>query len=253
MSSARTYITDRVVTKDDPKPDQPTPPNCIKSEERTHFEIGESHQPIPPTSSEPTVSAKQLVANRKNARLSTGPKTPQGKAVSAGNSLKHGLYARCLLLKSKHHSESFEDYQQLIDSLYEELQPETLFQEHLVRKIANCLWRSRRAAVAEAAHINHELADVDYEVRRDIENRALVARLQKDPVVHETSEDEQDAMVSHEVGKCLILDKETNQNILWYEMRLDRQLMRAYVLLNFLKKRPTPGLSDPTPGYEIES
>jgi len=36
---------------------------------------------------------KQIAANRANAKRSTGPRTAQGKAKSAGNSLRHGLTA----------------------------------------------------------------------------------------------------------------------------------------------------------------
>ena len=36
-------------------------------------------------------SAKKLRTNRANARASTGPKTEQGRARSAGNSLRHAL------------------------------------------------------------------------------------------------------------------------------------------------------------------
>ncbi len=39
------------------------------------------------------VSPKQLAANRANAALSAGPKTPEGKARSARNSVKHGFTA----------------------------------------------------------------------------------------------------------------------------------------------------------------
>jgi hypothetical protein len=36
---------------------------------------------------------KQRAANRRNAQLSTGPKTPEGKAAVRLNALKHGLTA----------------------------------------------------------------------------------------------------------------------------------------------------------------
>ena len=40
------------------------------------------------------VSIKRIEANRRNAKHSTGPKTPAGKFRSSRNSLKHGLEAR---------------------------------------------------------------------------------------------------------------------------------------------------------------
>jgi hypothetical protein len=39
-------------------------------------------------------SEKQVLANQQNALKSTGPKTDEGKAIAARNSLKHGLLAK---------------------------------------------------------------------------------------------------------------------------------------------------------------
>jgi hypothetical protein len=45
------------------------------------------------TKTRPPVSPKQLAANRANATLSTGPRTPQGKADSSQNARRHGFTA----------------------------------------------------------------------------------------------------------------------------------------------------------------
>ena len=45
-------------------------------------------------------SEKQKAANRQNAKKSTGPTTPEGKAVASRNATKHGLRSNTIILKS---------------------------------------------------------------------------------------------------------------------------------------------------------
>ena len=39
--------------------------------------------------------------NRRNAQHSTGPRTPEGRACSAQNATKHGLYAKSLVIRGE--------------------------------------------------------------------------------------------------------------------------------------------------------
>ena len=56
-----------------------------------------------PAASEPAkpISAIQLEANRRNAQLSTGPRTREGKAVSSQNNFKHGFCGAFQVLESE--------------------------------------------------------------------------------------------------------------------------------------------------------
>ncbi|HWE39743.1 MAG TPA: hypothetical protein VG406_24550, partial [Isosphaeraceae bacterium] len=54
-----------------------------------------------------TLSAAQLAARRANAKLSTGPRTPEGKAIAAMNAVSHGLCANTAVLPG----ESVEEFQ----------------------------------------------------------------------------------------------------------------------------------------------
>ena len=98
-------------------------------------------------------SEKQIEANRRNAQKSTGPVTPEGKAVSSRNAITHGLYACDNVIKSPHLKEDQAEYDQLLATLTDELKPEGVLQEFLVRKITNSLWRYRRAINAETARV----------------------------------------------------------------------------------------------------
>ena len=47
----------------------------------------------------------QVVANRSNARKSTGPRTAEGKAAVAQNAVKHGLSGRLDVIKGEDQGE----------------------------------------------------------------------------------------------------------------------------------------------------
>ncbi|HYW45655.1 MAG TPA: hypothetical protein VE959_22515 [Bryobacteraceae bacterium] len=90
---------------------------------------------------------KQIEANRRNALLSTGPRTPQGKAAVSLNSLRHGLRARRVVLPG----ESQEDFQQLCGDLEAEWQPQTLSEQFYVEQMAVSWWKLARMEVTEGA------------------------------------------------------------------------------------------------------
>jgi len=61
----------------------------------------------------------QIIANRRNAQKSTGPRTPRGKAPVSQNAVKHGLSARQAVISS----ESQADFDLYRDQLLDELNP----------------------------------------------------------------------------------------------------------------------------------
>jgi len=88
---------------------------------------------------------KQIAANITNALKSTGPNTPEGKAIAARNSLKHGLLAKEIVINTGEDTESPEQFYSLLADLKERFDPQGPLEEILVEKIATSYWRLRRA------------------------------------------------------------------------------------------------------------
>ncbi len=181
-----------------------------------------------------SATKKQIKANKQNAQKSTGPKTEQGKEIVSQNATTFGLYSNKLTINSKYHTEDRVGYDLLIEDLRFELDPHSFFQEHLIKKIANCLWRSQRAAFAETAYINKQLGKLDDEIQKELFLHTYKMRKNKHLVPLDfTTPDSRE--LSNLIGINTIPDKKFATKILHYEMRLDRQLARTYELLQKLQ------------------
>jgi len=90
-------------------------------------------------------SKKQTAANRRNARKSTGPKTPEGKAASSMNAVRHGLHARTVILRG----ETQADFDEIVNGLQDEYQPQSISEQDLVNQAAMAQWKLRRAEIHE--------------------------------------------------------------------------------------------------------
>jgi len=99
------------------------------------------------------ISTKQLSANRSNALKSTGPRTPEGRAVSKMNALRHGLLSKEVLVRGLHARESGRDLRALYQVFRTQYQPVGPVEEMLVEQIVTARWRLRRAWTAESGEI----------------------------------------------------------------------------------------------------
>ncbi len=104
----------------------------------------------------------QLEANKQNALLSTGPITSEGKAIVSQNAIKHGIFARDLLISTGDGKENEEEYRQLLGNLIENLSPQGQMEHLLVEKIAVDFWRLRRVLRFETGSIRQHLDMVIY-------------------------------------------------------------------------------------------
>ena len=91
-------------------------------------------------------SLAKLEANRRNAALSTGPRTTEGKAVVARNATTHGIFSAVPVLPG----ESPEGWADHRHGVVLSLAPVGLLEVNLAERAALVLWRLQRLARYEA-------------------------------------------------------------------------------------------------------
>jgi hypothetical protein len=117
-----------------------------------------SNRGIPPMSRGTTkseLSAAQLAARRANARLSTGPRTPEGKAIAALNSVQHGLCSHAAVLPG----ESVEEFQATLDGWIHELKPVDAHERELVYNMVCASIAIQRVRKADNAAVSARVRD----------------------------------------------------------------------------------------------
>ena len=103
---------------------------------------------------------KQIEANQRNALLSTGAVTEDGKSVVSQNAIKHGIFSKDLIINSDHGQEDETQYMELLFELIESLSPRGKMESLLVEKIAIDFWRMRRVIRFETGSIRKYLDEV---------------------------------------------------------------------------------------------
>src|SRR5215212_8889169 len=90
-------------------------------------------------------SFKQIEANRRNARRSTGPVTEDGKLHSRRNAVRHGLTAETVIGAL----EDADDYEAFEAAIIADYDAQSAVERELVLRLASLLWRIRRATTME--------------------------------------------------------------------------------------------------------
>jgi hypothetical protein len=99
------------------------------------------------STSSPEPSASRIQANRANSQLSTGPKTPEGKAKSSVNAVKTALTGRTVLLPT----DDVAAYQEHVQRFIDEFKPVGHRESELVQALSDHSWRLNRIATLEMA------------------------------------------------------------------------------------------------------
>ena len=95
-------------------------------------------------------SDKQLVANRRNSKRSTGPKSLEGKNMVAKNAIKHGICADVLFVNPDGYGGQNE-FQDTLLGLNQEWMPQGQTETNTIRKLAADYVRLNRVIRYEAA------------------------------------------------------------------------------------------------------
>ena len=114
---------------------------------------------------------KQIAANRRNAQLSTGPKTPEGKAAVRFNGLKHGFYAKHAALSLQED----EPIHELLDTFLDNLNPPGPLEAGLLDLCLAHVFRDKTATRLYEAHVKRSI----YRDLRELQ-RLQAARVKSD-------------------------------------------------------------------------
>lgn len=114
---------------------------------------------------------KQVEANRLRAANSTGPRTPEGKARSSMNALKHGMFAETLLLPNENN--------RLLDEIsrqfYEDFPPANMDERMCLEQMIFAQWRLLRVARSRMPD-----ADWDTDLARSLGQSKIYSSIYRD-------------------------------------------------------------------------
>jgi hypothetical protein len=111
-------------------------------------------------------SQAKIDANRRNAKLSTGPKSPNGKRNASRNATKHDLLAKDIVIRTGDGQEDQAEFDSLLSKLRDYYKPVGEPEDLCVRELADSYWLSARAlrcergAVTLASTIHPKLPDL---------------------------------------------------------------------------------------------
>src|SRR3954469_11654275 len=115
-------------------------------------------------------SFKQIEANRRNARRSTGPATQEGKSRSRRNAVRHGLTAETVI-GALEDAEDYEAFQAAVISDYD---AQSAVERELVLRLASLLWRIRRATTIETGLFEIQARQLlQFQKKRNVEQNLI--------------------------------------------------------------------------------
>ncbi len=164
----------------------------------------------------------QIIANRRNAQSSTGPRTPQGKTAVSQNAVKHGLTARHDVISS----ESQADFDLYRDQFLAELTPQGPTESMLAERVVTLSWRLKRVDTIQNQTID-ALNSPDTSPIAKL-TQSLLFKNQPDPSTSDTQL-ALGRMAVKDFANARVLDR-----LLMYERRIEHSLYKTILELQRL-------------------
>jgi hypothetical protein len=179
-------------------------------------------------------SSRQIEANRRNAQLSTGPVTEEGKRRSRQNAVRHGLTAETVIDAL----EDAKDYAAFEMAVTADYDAQSAVERELVLRLASLLWRLRRATAIESGLFKiqaRHLLDFRQRRRAHQKRQNIIASMYRDSVGTEGDTRPNEAGATGSLDTCSELTAGPTDQ--WDD------LTRSFVRLNNLPTYPLDRLS----------
>ena len=111
------------------------------------------------------ISERKRLANQRNAKKSTGPKTLKGKKRSSMNAITHGVFCQEVCILKEDRPLFVELRREFIGTL----KPQNLLELSFVDAIIETHWKLRRMRITEALAHEHELREHLKEEKKDFD------------------------------------------------------------------------------------
>ena len=188
----------------------------------------------------------QILANRRNAQKSSGPRSNEGKAMASQNAVKHGLLAHQAIISS----ESRADFDSYRDRMLAELTPVSSMESMLAERIVTLSWRLKRAVGIQNQTIDALKANNTSSPLAKLAQSLLPKghdHLQPDPSARNRD---------LALGRMAIRDFSNSrvlERLLVYERRIEHSLYRTILelqRLQLVRRFDHPNAADREVGYE---
>ncbi len=127
-------------------------------------------------------TSAQLESNRKNAQMSTGPRSAEGKARSRENAYKHGLTGEGVVLPH----EDAAEFDNLVETLEAEMWPKNTLARECLAHLALLMLKLTRGALHETKCIAHNQrkAEAEFDAVRLSESDHLISWIANEPATN---------------------------------------------------------------------